>query len=327
MGSIEPELGSLEPKSAGFEGTQQHRGRRGRNKRKKRKKERKKMDRKWGRRWIKKGRQGGTKSGHLVECQMIGSLGDGASRWTRECHMASDYPLVSKFYGPIFLNDVNLTLADVFPQGKLNLDIISQPLDKDTLETIKATPFSFSRHGGDSFAWKDSSNGQFSSTIAYKIAKNIPLSCSFKLNTDGSVINNPGPATSRGLIRDHRGHWIKGFSRKIDIASSLAAEIWGIRDGLLLAKQLDIQSLIVEVDSFIAFQLLSTGTDHHHPLCSLISNCRALVVDLSHVHLQHVYREGAISTRVQLHLLPDALPPESPSKPPTPSSLENPVRC
>ncbi|GLU12643.1 hypothetical protein SLE2022_293070 [Rubroshorea leprosula] len=119
-----------------------------------------------------------------------------------------------------------------------------------------------------------------------------PPAGSFKLNTDGSVINNPGPATSGGLIRDHRGRWIRGFSRKIGIASSLAAEIWGIQDGLLLAKQLDIQSLVVEVDSFIAFQLLSTGTDHHHPLCSLISDCRALVVDLPHVHLQHVYREG-----------------------------------
>ncbi|GKV06293.1 hypothetical protein SLEP1_g18192 [Rubroshorea leprosula] len=32
------------------------------------------------------------------------------------------------------------------------------------------------------------------------------------------------------------------------------------------------------------------------------------------------------ATRVQLHLLPDALPPESPPKSPTPSSLENPVR-
>ncbi|GKV41682.1 hypothetical protein SLEP1_g49181 [Rubroshorea leprosula] len=105
-----------------------------------------------------------------------------------------------------------------------------------------------------------------------------PSASSFKLNTDGSVINNPSLATSGGLIRDHRGHWIRGFSRKIGIASSLVAKIWGIRDGLLLAKQLDIQSLVVEVDSFIAFQLLSTGTDHH-PLCSFISDCRALVVD------------------------------------------------
>ncbi|GLT28068.1 hypothetical protein SLA2020_030250 [Shorea laevis] len=74
-------------------------------------------------------------------------------------YWASNYPLISKFYGPLLSNDVNLTLADVFPQGKLNLDIISQPLDENTLETIKAIPFSFSRLGGDSFAWKGSSNG------------------------------------------------------------------------------------------------------------------------------------------------------------------------
>ncbi|GLT31360.1 hypothetical protein SLA2020_061020 [Shorea laevis] len=31
--------------------------------------------------------QSGTKRGQLEECQMIGFLGDGASGWTRECHM------------------------------------------------------------------------------------------------------------------------------------------------------------------------------------------------------------------------------------------------
>ncbi|GKV24413.1 hypothetical protein SLEP1_g34027 [Rubroshorea leprosula] len=41
LGSIELNLGSLEPRLVAFEGTQQHKGGRGR---KKRKKERKKMD-------------------------------------------------------------------------------------------------------------------------------------------------------------------------------------------------------------------------------------------------------------------------------------------
>ena len=35
----------------------------------------------------------------------------------------------------------------------------------------------------------------------------------FKLNTDGSVEGNPGPAGAGGIIRDHTGGWIKGFFR------------------------------------------------------------------------------------------------------------------
>uniref|UniRef100_A0A2N9H7K2 RNase H type-1 domain-containing protein n=1 Tax=Fagus sylvatica TaxID=28930 RepID=A0A2N9H7K2_FAGSY len=70
-----------------------------------------------------------------------------------------------------------------------------------------------------------------------------------KLNTDGSVLGNPEPASSGGLLRDCNGNWIGGFSHKLGITNSLAAELWGIRDGLLLARDLNIRKLIVESDA------------------------------------------------------------------------------
>ena len=45
------------------------------------------------------------------------------------------------------------------------------------------------------------------------------------LNKDGSSIGNPGLAGGGGLIRDHNGTWIKGFTKSIGQASSVDAEL------------------------------------------------------------------------------------------------------
>uniref|UniRef100_A0A2N9F7H7 Reverse transcriptase domain-containing protein n=1 Tax=Fagus sylvatica TaxID=28930 RepID=A0A2N9F7H7_FAGSY len=71
----------------------------------------------------------------------------------------------------------------------------------------------------------------------------------FKLNTDGSAEGNPGLAGAGGIIRNHTGGWIKGFSRKIGVTNSLAAELWGLRDGLILAHQQNIKKIIIELDA------------------------------------------------------------------------------
>ena len=62
----------------------------------------------------------------------------------------------------------------------------------------------------------------------------------FKLNSDGASQGNPGKAGGGGLIWDHQGMWIKGYMRRISVASSFVAECWALRDGLLLAIQLGI---------------------------------------------------------------------------------------
>ncbi|GKV38468.1 hypothetical protein SLEP1_g46380 [Rubroshorea leprosula] len=113
-----------------------------------------------------------------------------------------------------------------------------------------------------------------------------------KLNTDGSAHGNPGLASAGGVIRDHMGRWIVGFACKIGYASCLRAELWGIREGLLLAYQRNIQNLIVGVDSFVATQLLSCCFSPHHPLYSLILDCREILSRIPRTRIQHVYREA-----------------------------------
>ena len=80
-----------------------------------------------------------------------------------------------------------------------------------------------------------------------------PVDC-FKLNSDGATLGNPGKAGGGGLIWIHQGKWVKGYMRHIGFASSIIAEFWALKDGLLLTSQLGISKLLVELDA----QLWST---------------------------------------------------------------------
>ena len=45
-----------------------------------------------------------------------------------------------------------------------------------------------------------------------------------------------------GVVRDEHGNWVAGFTRHIGATNSFAAELWGLRDGLLLCSKLNISS-------------------------------------------------------------------------------------
>ena len=65
----------------------------------------------------------------------------------------------------------------------------------------------------------------------------------FKLNTDGSLLGNPGRASGGGLARNDRGMWIAGFTQNIGKATSVEAELWGLRAGLFLCKTLNLEAI------------------------------------------------------------------------------------
>ncbi|GLT61795.1 hypothetical protein SLA2020_344770 [Shorea laevis] len=91
-----------------------------------------------------------------------------------------------------------------------------------------------------------------------------------KLNTDGSVTCNPGMGSCGGLFRNSQGMWIIGYTRNVGHTTALAAELWAIRDGLQTAINLHFNSIIVETDCYVAYQLLSAAANLHHPHSTLI---------------------------------------------------------
>ena len=58
----------------------------------------------------------------------------------------------------------------------------------------------------------------------------------YKLNTDGTSLGNPRKASGGGLIRNHKGIWMKGFNRCIRNTTSVMAESSALRDDLQLTS-------------------------------------------------------------------------------------------
>ena len=77
-----------------------------------------------------------------------------------------------------------------------------------------------------------------------------------KLNTDGASLGNPGKAGGGGIIWDSEGRWVKGFARSIGFTTSIIAELWALRDGLLLADQIGVQKLWIELVAKVVVELV-----------------------------------------------------------------------
>ncbi|GLT80127.1 hypothetical protein SLA2020_515820 [Shorea laevis] len=113
-----------------------------------------------------------------------------------------------------------------------------------------------------------------------------------KLNTDGSRNHQSGSASAGGLIRDHLGRWVHGFTVNIGVTSSFIAELWGCREGLKLAHSLHLQYLILEMDSLMAIHLIQTRQVQRGPYSVLLSDILVLLYGFSTCIVRHTLREG-----------------------------------
>ncbi|XP_022852508.1 uncharacterized protein LOC111374112 [Olea europaea var. sylvestris] len=62
-----------------------------------------------------------------------------------------------------------------------------------------------------------------------------------KLNIDGSSLGNPGPCGGGGVIRDHHGNMIAGFSATYGFGSNNEAELRVVINGVELCKEMGFQ--------------------------------------------------------------------------------------
>ena len=101
----------------------------------------------------------------------------------------------------------------------------------------------------------------------------------YKLNTDGFVLHsNLEKASAGGLNRDSSGTWIEGFT---------------LRDGLTLAKQLNIKKLYVETDTKAMVTLIyNPASISYHPCSSLIYDCRHLLQLFEEARIHHIFCKG-----------------------------------
>ncbi|CAL5403638.1 unnamed protein product [Camellia sinensis] len=100
-----------------------------------------------------------------------------------------------------------------------------------------------------------------------------PPTSNIKLNADGCVKESLGKAGFGGLFKDAKSSWILGYSRKLDVATSLEVEMWAIYRGTTIIHEKGWRNVIIETDYHDAVNLIN---DRAHPNCPY----RALVEDI-----------------------------------------------
>lgn len=113
-----------------------------------------------------------------------------------------------------------------------------------------------------------------------------------KLNSDGCAAGSPGLAGCGGVVRDSHGNWVTGFSRHIGITNSFVAELWGLRDGLLLCNNLNIPALIVEMDAKSIVDIFCRNGYVNEVISPLLDDCRMLINNFQQIQVSHVFRQS-----------------------------------
>ncbi|KAK9990593.1 hypothetical protein SO802_025578 [Lithocarpus litseifolius] len=113
-----------------------------------------------------------------------------------------------------------------------------------------------------------------------------------KLNTDGSADVASGTAGGGGLIRDDRGNWIMGFTRKIGKANCFLAEMWALRDGLLLCNELNLNAVMVELDAKALVDALKNPLIANTIVSPLFDDYKRLATQIPFLSIKHIYREA-----------------------------------
>ena len=107
----------------------------------------------------------------------------------------------------------------------------------------------------------------------------------YKLNSYGSSLGNPGRAGGGGVIRNADGDWVSGYARAIGNITSVAAELWALRDGIDLCLAVNLPAVEIELDA----KLMEGGNLNGNDV--IVADCREGLKKIPLVRIQHCYRE------------------------------------
>ena len=93
-------------------------------------------------------------------------------------------------------------------------------------------------------------------------------------------------------MRDEHGNWVGGFTRHIGSTNNFIAELWGLREGLLLCCNLNIDSLVVELDAQTVVEVFKNAAYVNNVISPLLDDCRHLVAYFQQIRFNHCYRQA-----------------------------------
>lgn len=110
-----------------------------------------------------------------------------------------------------------------------------------------------------------------------KVRWNKPALGWYKLNIDGSSLDNSRLASGGSFIRDHNGAWIKGSSHAIGVSTSVNVELWALREGLLMCRNLNLVAIEIELDAKVVVGWISEEYNSNLQHAAFILICRTLI--------------------------------------------------
>ena len=114
-----------------------------------------------------------------------------------------------------------------------------------------------------------------------------------KINTDGSSLGNPSIVGVGGILRDHLGQWIFGFSLHVGLATNNMVELATVRQGLAMAWTMGFKYIQLELDSKVVLTWLTNhNVSYPTNMMPLICDCRSLLDQDWEVRVQHMYHEA-----------------------------------
>ncbi|XP_075673827.1 uncharacterized protein LOC142643165 [Castanea sativa] len=84
----------------------------------------------------------------------------------------------------------------------------------------------------------------------------------------------------------------RDFSRSLGSINSFTAELWGLREGLMLYNSLELTIVDIHLDVIAIVQLLSKPSDANLAVMPVLEDCRWLISHIGQVRIGHCYREA-----------------------------------
>ncbi|MCH84271.1 RNA-directed DNA polymerase (Reverse transcriptase), partial [Trifolium medium] len=97
------------------------------------------------------------------------------------------------------------------------------------------------------------------------------------LNTDGAAKKETGMTGCGGLLRDSNGRWVVGFAKNLGNTNAYMAELWGLYEGLILANNMGVHQLEVQLDSSIVVDSIQHGRIGSAKAWSIIKRIKQLL--------------------------------------------------
>ncbi|KAE8694600.1 hypothetical protein F3Y22_tig00110777pilonHSYRG00077 [Hibiscus syriacus] len=117
-----------------------------------------------------------------------------------------------------------------------------------------------------------------------------PMHGCFKLNTDGAIHIGTMEVACGGVIRDHIGAWVAGFSRSLGRCTAFQAELWNVKEGLEIAWNMVVRVLNMELDNQEVATRLNLDPQLNEPL--LIKRIRGVLCRQWKTTINYIPRES-----------------------------------